>query len=144
MIIYLLEIEIKNYSKVIFKEEFKKVRTRAKVKYGLICYAIYKAHLIFNEDIDLDDLFELLEITDKHYNSSNKKIKTDKLYYPKNINKYIALTGNKINKNFLIQAYNTFLEKYNKYNSKTIILSLIYYFLREKGELNKKKFFKKF
>ena len=124
--------EIKNFTKVIFKDEFHKVRTRAKVKNGLICYAIYKAHLMFNEDVDIDDLFELLEITEKHYNSSVKKLKEDKLFYPKNINKYITLTGNKINKNKLIQAYNTFLCKYNKYNSKTIILSLIYYFLRDR------------
>lgn len=136
--------EIKNYSKVIFLHEFKKTRTRAKVKMGLLCYSIYKAHIIFKEEVDINELFDLLDITDKHYNSAVKKLTEDKIFYPKNIDKYLKIIDNKIKKNYLIRIYNDFLEKYQKYNSKTILLSLIYYVLREKKELDKKVFFKKF
>lgn len=136
--------EIRNLSKVIFKQEFHKVRTRAKVKCGLIGYCIYKAHLIFDVDIDLDDIFEMLDITEKHYNSAIKKVIEDKLFYPKNINKYLNLIPNKLNKNELIKVYNNFLESYKRFNGKTILLSLIYFMLREKDILDKKEFYKTF
>jgi len=136
--------EIKSFAKLIFLREFVKVRTRAKVKMGLIAFCIYKAHLMFKTEIDLDDILKMLDITEKHYNSSIKKLTEDKLYYPKNINKYLDLIDNKINKNYLIRTYNNLLEKSKGFNSKTILLSLIFYILQNNNDLDKKKFFKTF
>ena len=136
--------EVKNIAKVIFLQEFRKVKTRAKVKRGLICYAIYKSHLIFKQDIDLDDWFDILDIKVKHYNNAVKKIKYNKLFYPKNINIYLKMIDNKINKNYLIELYNTLIQQYKKYNTKTILTSLIYFVLKTKGILDEKTFFAKF
>lgn len=133
--------EVKNASKVIFLKEFNKVRIRAKVKMGLVCYAIYKAHLIFKKEIEITDLFNMLDITEKHYNSAVKKLEEDRLFYPKNIEKYLELSDNKINKNNLIRSYNEFLSNNTGFNGKTILLSLIYYYLSEE---DRKTFFNKY
>ena len=136
--------EIKNFSKIIFLEEFKKVRTRAKVKMGLVAYSIYKSHIIFKEEIDIDELFDLLDINFRHYNSANKKLESDKLLYPLNINKYLKMIDNKLNKNELIRIYNDMLEKYDKYNSKTFLISIMYYMLNKQENFDKKEFLEKF
>lgn len=136
--------EVKNIAKVIFLQEFRKIKTRAKVKRGLICYAIYKSHLIFKKDIDLDDWFKILDIKVKHYNNAIKKLRYNKLFYPKNINIYLKMIDNKINKNYLIELYNTLIQQYKKYNTKTILISLIYFVLQERKLLNQKDFFIKF
>jgi hypothetical protein len=133
--------EVKNASKVLFIEEFNKVRIRAKVKMGLVCYAIYKAHLIFKKQIEIDKIFSMLNITEKHYNSAVKKLKNDRLFYPKNINKYLSIIDNKIDKNKLIKEYNEFLDKHTGFNGKTILLSYIYHNLTEE---DRKDFYKKF
>ncbi len=136
--------EIKNIAKVIFLQEFRKIKTRAKVKRGLICYDVYKSHLIFKHDIYLDVWFVILDIKVKHYNNAIKKLKYNKLFYPKNINIYLKMIDNKINKNYLIEMYNTLIQQYKKYNTKTILVSLIYFILETKGILNPKTFFVKF
>lgn len=134
--------QVKHASKVIFLEEFNKVRIRAKVKMGLVCYAIYKSHLIFNHSIDIDNLFNMLDITEKHYNTAVKKLSTDRLFYPKNIDKYLTLIDYKIEKNNLIRSYNDFLDNETGFNSKTILLSLIYYYLKEKKLLKHYQFYR--
>ena len=54
------------------------------------------------------------------------------------------MIDNKINKNYLIELYNTLIQQYKKYNTKTILTSLIYFVLKTKGILDEKTFFAKF
>ena len=118
--------EVLSYSKIIFMQEYHKLKIRGKVKKGLICYAIYKAHLILHLPIDICKWFEILEINVKHYNSANKKVLIDQLFYPVNLDKYLNKLDIKIDKNILIREYNDFLSRHSNFNTKTIILSIIY------------------
>lgn len=134
--------ETRNLSKIIFLQEFNKVRTRAKVKLGLICYSIYKSHLILKKSIDIDNLLLMLDINVNHYNSAVKKIEEDCLFYPKNLNEYLKKIDIDIDKNGIIRSYNTILSKKYGYNGKTILLSLIY--LKVRDSITDKEFFSTF
>ena len=136
--------EIRNLSKIIFITEYSKISVRSNIRNGIIVYSIYKSHLIFNKNIDIDKLFLMLKINYKHYNSSVKKIKTDKIVYPKDINIYLKKIDNIIDKNYLIRVYNDFIEIIHKFNSKSAILGLIYHILDKRELLCVKKFYKDF
>lgn len=136
--------EVKNLTKILFLDQNKKIKVRANIRDGLISYCIYKAHLIYNKPIEIDDILDMMKITEKHYNSAIKKIKYDKLLLPKNINLYLKLIKYKIKKNYLIRVYNNFSSKSKKYNSKTKILGIIYYLLSQDPEFNPKDFYRVF
>jgi len=138
---YNLERKVKDVSKNIFIEHYKKIKTRGKVKFGLVCYSIYKAHLLLKKPVEIDDWIKKLDISINNYNDAVKKVKY-KLYYPKDINKFLKKVDNKLNKNDIIKEYNILLSKNKQYNSKTILNYVIYNKLKELDLLSTYKIFK--
>lgn len=141
---YPLDKDLNRVSQIKFFDEYKNIKIRGNIKLGLVCYAIYSAHLDLKRTVDIDDWFKFLKITSKHYNNANKKLYGNKLFYPDNINKYLKIIEYKVDKNFLIRTYNEFLIKDDyKYNTKTILSSLIYIELEKTKEIPNE-FFKLF
>lgn len=137
--------DIVNFTKINFKNIYQNISIRAKIKDSLIVYCIYKTHLMLKKEIEIDDLFTLLNISGKNYNDLNKRLSTDRLFYLKIMNEYIEKTDMKINKNNLIRIYNIFMEKNDrKFNNKSIILGIIHYILSQDETNDIKKFHKKF
>lgn len=135
--------EIKSFTKIIFKQMYKNLSIRAKIKDSLIVYCLFKTSLMLKKELDLDVLLKLFNISIKNYNDLNKKLEKDKLIYCKDLNEYLQHLHYKMNKNNLIVIYNKFLEFNNrKFNNKSIILGIIYYILENNKEFNKKDFFK--
>lgn len=136
--------EIISFTKILFKQLYDGFRIRAKIKDALIGYCLYKSHLMLNKEVDIDDIILLLDITIKNYNDLIKKLTFDKLYYFKNINKYLKIVNDKmdykIDKNILIKIFNNFYQYNIKYNNKTITLGIIFYILKSKN-INIEKFY---
>ncbi len=124
-VIRISKLNIKKY----YYEE--KIVSRSKIRLGLICYCIYTAFIYLKKDINIDDLFYLLDITCVHYNTAIKKLGKDRLFYPLEINKYLKLIGNSIDKNFLIRFYSYLIEQELKCNKKSLILGIIYWILQK-------------
>ena len=137
--------EIKDFTKISFAKLYDKLSIRAKIKDALIVYCIYQASLMLKKDVEIDDLLKLFNISIKNYNDLNKKLTVDKLFYLREINEYLSLIDNKIEKNYLITIYNDFLE-YNKrkFNNKSIVLGIIYYITSKESGFKKKDFYELF
>jgi hypothetical protein len=133
--------EVIDFTKIHFSRLYEQLKVRAKIKESLMVYCIYSCSLTFKKKIDIDELFKIFKVSDKNYNDLNGKLIEHPLFYPTNINKYLDLIDNKLDKNYLIIKYNKFLQKKNTFNNKTIILGIIYFCLKEKGLLDKKDFF---
>lgn len=117
--------EVRALSMRIFMDDFVKVKTRGKVKYGLMALSIYKAHLILNLDIDIDDWLIKLKLTHKHFNNSNSKT-DEKIFYPLHLKEYLEKMDIDLDKNKLILNYNQFIKKHSRCNSKSVILSIMF------------------
>jgi hypothetical protein len=139
-----LDRDIITRAKRIFIEEYHKVKTRGNVKKGLICYSLYFSSIMQKEPLDINELFKLLQIQSKHYNNANNKINSDKLYYPKNILFYLKKLDNKIDKNDVIIKYNKIFEEDYSIHQKTLLLSVMYFFLKQKQLLDQYDFFELF
>lgn len=139
-----LDREVTAVSKKIFIDEYNNLRTRGKIKLGLVAYSIFKASLLFKKDYDIDKILKLLDINYNHYNNAVNKLKEDKIFIPKDINKYYDLVSDYIEKNELIINYNNIKEKLDSYNSKTILIATIYLLLKKKNDLEKLGFMKYF
>ena len=121
-----IEIKTKDLITNLFLELYNKIKIRGKVKLGLVCYAIYKVHITKNLEIDIDYWFEYLKITYHNYNSAVGKF-DGLIVYPRDLNKYMEITDNKIGKNKIILDYNHYLKNnIKKYNSKSLILYTVY------------------
>ncbi len=128
---YPIEIKTKDLITNVFLELYNKVKIRGKVKLGLLCYAIYKVHIQKGMDIDIDFWFKYLKITYNNYNNAVSKFE-NLIIYPRDLNKYIKITDNKIGKNKIILDYNVNSQNnIKKYNSKSLILYTIYQNLNE-------------
>ncbi len=130
--------------KALFTGHYDKLSIRAKIKDSLVAYCIYKISIEIKKPVDLDEIMKLLNVSVKNYNDLNKKLPEKKLFYPKNINDYLGLIDNKIEKNYLIIMYNDFLILDRKFNNKSILLGLIYYILSHKPNFIKKEFYENF
>ena len=106
---------------------------------------MYQASLMLKKPLDIDSLLKLFDISIKNYNDLNKKIPDDKLFYLREMNEYLELIDNKIEKNYLIQTYNLFLEfNKRKFNNKSIVLGIIYHILSKDKDFDKKEFYQIF
>lgn len=134
-----MDREVVDFTKIFFSQIYKNLSIRGKIKDALVVYCIFKSSLMLKKDVDIDDLLEMFNISIKNYNDLNKKLPDDKLLYFKEMNYYINITNNIINKNKLIQIYNDFLI-YNqrKFNNKSIILGIISYILRDNKDFDEK------
>lgn len=131
-------------TKALFTGHYDKLSIRAKIKDSLVAYCIYKISIDIKKPVDIDEIMKLLNISVKNYNDLNKKLTEDVLFYPKNINEYLKVIDNKIEKNYLIITYNKFLVLNQKFNNKSILLGLIYYILIHKKDVSKKFFYENF
>lgn len=135
--------DIKRLAKIKLKYYYieKKIVSRNKIRMGLLCYCIYTSYLRENIDININVIFEMLDINFNNYNQLVKKLPIeDQLYYPKDLDKYIGKFV-KINTNKIMVLYTKLIHNTDiKYNKKTLLLTTIYYLLDEK---DKKKFYKK-
>ena len=136
--------DVKAFSKKFFLEEYNKIRTRGKIKNGLVAYSIYKASLYADKDYDLDEILKILGLTYSHYNNAVMKLENDKLLIPKDINKYYDIVCDYMDKNDIIRNYNTIREKLTGYNSKTILIATIYLLFNEDYEIKRNEFMKTF
>lgn len=125
-----------NFTRIKFKELLPKMNIRGNNRKALICYCLYNSYLYYKKDVDIDELMVMLKINYKNYNDTNKKIPYDKIFYIENLNYYLGLIDNKINKNYLISIYNLFYNISDEFNKKTLVIGLIYYILEEQ-EKNK-------
>tara|TARA_R110000868_G_scaffold67834_1_gene200925 strand:- start:2307 stop:3125 length:819 start_codon:yes stop_codon:yes gene_type:complete len=121
-----------------------KIVTRNNIRRGLICYCIYTAYLFKKQDVDILELFKILNISPANYNSAVSKLKQeDRLYYPINITKYTKKLECKIDLNKIIECYSKLYlnNTKEKHNRKTFILTSIYYIIDKE---NKQDFYKVF
>ena len=139
-----LERDISSVSKKIFIDEYNKLRTRGKIKLGLVAYSIFKASVILKKDYDIDKILELLDINYNHYNNAVDKLKEDKIFIPKDINKYYNLVDCYLDKNTIIIKYNDIKNILDGYNSKTILIATIYLLLKKSFDIEKTGFMKHF
>jgi len=131
---------IKNNSKMLFKDLLPRMNIRGNNRKALMCYCLYKSHLKYKVDVDLDDLMLMLNINFKNYNDTNKKIPEEKIFYIENLNYYLGLIDNKINKNYLISIYNIFYNISDEFNKKTLVIGLIFYLLKNNDYSFRKEF----
>lgn len=137
--------EIRDFTKISFVKIYDKLSIRAKIKDSLIVYCIYQSSLMLKKPVEIDDLLKLFEISIKNYLDLNKKLTTDRLFYLKEMNEYLSLIDNKINKNYLIQIYNDFLTfNDRKFNNKSIVLGIIYFIISKDKDFKKKEFYELF
>ena len=127
-VIRISKLNIKKY----YYEE--KIVSRSKIRLGLLVFCIYEAFIYLKIDINIDELFYLLDITSTHYNTAVKKLSKNRLFYPLEINKYLKMIDYSIDKNYLIRFYSYMIEKNLKCNKKSIILGIIYYLLKKQGK----------
>ena len=137
--------DIRDFTKISFAKKYDKLSIRAKIKDALIVYCMYQASLMLKKPLEIDELLKLFDISIKNYNDLNKKLPDDKLFYLKEMNEYLELIDNKIDKNYLITTYNDFLEHNNrKFNNKSIVLGIIYYIISKEKDFKKKDFYEMF
>lgn len=126
---YDFDKEVIRKAKVLFKDEFKSLKIRGKVKKGFICYCFYKSHLLNDYPVDIDLLFKYFDITQNNYNDAVKKL-NDKIFYPHNLKYYLKQIKQNINKNKFIKDYNKYKRNNNEFNNKTLILGLLCKYLK--------------
>ena len=140
-----LERKLKDLVEYIFFEKYNKIRTRGKIKKGLICYSVIRAHVIKNKPFDFKEWFTFFKITHQNYNNAVSKLSKDFLFYPKDIDYYMKITDNKLDKNEVIIEYNSIIERIQnkKFNTKTLLSYVVYHKLKDLNLLEDyKKFFK--
>lgn len=137
-----IDKEIKMFSIIKFKSLYDKISVRAKIKNALIVYCIYVISISLDRPIDLLLLLSIYNLNIKNYNDLVNKLKEDKLFYSRFIDIYFSKLDIEIDKINFVLKYNLIL-KYNnrKFNTKTILLGLLYNILLKEDKLDKIKFY---
>lgn len=130
--LYFPNVTIKDLTIFIFLQDYKKVRTRGKVKLGLVLLSMYKAYLINNKKFNFDEWFNKLNILPKHLNSASKKASWG-FYYPDKLDKYLKQVNFDFNKDEVIFYYTKFIELNSGYNIKNTIHAIMMYIMEKKG-----------
>lgn len=141
-----IDIEVKRIAKILFMKYYIKqnIVSRNNIRRGLICLCIYKGYIYYHKDVNIDDLFKILNINFINYNKAvNKVSKDERIFYPRNIDLYLKIIDYKIEKNYLIRLFSYICNEELKFNKKTLLISLIYTLLDD-NSLYKNNFFDKF